>query len=24
MPLHYVDPDKKRGRLYRAYVRISR
>ncbi len=24
MPLHYVDPNKKRGRLYRVYVRIAR
>jgi len=24
MPLHYVDPNKKRGRLYRAFVRFGR
>jgi deazaflavin-dependent oxidoreductase (nitroreductase family) len=24
MPLHHVDPHKKRGTLYRAYVRIAR
>ena len=24
MPLRYVDPNRKRGPLYRAYVRISR
>ena len=24
MPLHYVDPNKKRGPLYRATVRIGR
>jgi deazaflavin-dependent oxidoreductase (nitroreductase family) len=24
MPLHYVDPRKKRGRVYRAFVRFAR
>ena len=24
MPLHYVDPNKKRGRLYKANVRYAR
>ena len=24
MPVHYVDPNKKRGPLYRAFVRFAR